>query len=489
MRFLVVGGGNVSLTKYKSCPEVQSLVNRGTDKGQRSTQALQEVQLSIPETITEQDVVEEFRRLIAQNGGESVYISSLCGRFLQRFRKPVTNIINSRPADFLRKHADIFELVGGGNVRLRTGPELGPPNERQEPPVPPTAIPAPPPLPPPPGGPPQQQLGGGGRPEVSAFDDAFCYEFLRDVAPADYATVLLARARNLSQLLQERSFLRLEEILIGGAIGKNLVVRGPREEAELILFVNGMPDSGHDQWLPHMLEALLAMLEMALGSKAQGFRTMGGPTAELVLIGDPHGGGKGVGPIPDLVVSLILAPVPRSRNLLLQQICDAPAADQRYLTPSLAKDAFYLVNNQPTDVRAAMQMIRWWCGQQSWNSPLTKPPGYLLELLVVFCAERSKVGPGQPISGPAALVKAFFELCASLPTLWILWDGTGVALFEVSEVNSDLLRQAPLVVDPVNPCINVADPAYFDCSELVAQATREGPGGFFEVGDPAQRRL
>merc|ERR1719362_1627548 len=50
---------------------------------------------------------------------DSVYISSLCGRFLQRFKKPVTAIINCKPAEFLRRYPDTFVMTGGGNVGLR----------------------------------------------------------------------------------------------------------------------------------------------------------------------------------------------------------------------------------------------------------------------------------------------------------------------------------------------------------------------------------
>lgn len=276
---------------------------------------------------------------------------------------------------------------------------------------------------------------------------------------------------------------------MGGAIGKGLAVRGPQEEVELVLYVNGMPDSDHDKVLPHVLETLLAVLEMALGGKAQGFRTAGGPCAELTLNGDPSGGGKGLGPIPNLNVRLTIAPVPGGRQSVLQCIRTAPAVDQRYLTPGLAQESLDLIRRQPEDAQRAMRLLRWWSAQQAWSSPAVRPPSYLLELLALFCAEHSKTGPGQPISGSAALVEATLDLCASLPNLWVLWHGTGVALFEVTEVNPDLLQQAPLVVDPVNPGVNVAD---FDCSELAARSARGQAGAgrlaaFLDV--PAKAKL
>merc|ERR1719389_861442 len=75
-----------------------------------------------PEEVTEMHIVEEFQRLIEADATKTVYISSLCGRFLQRYKKPVTAIINNeRPADFLRRYPDIFVMTGGGHVGARRG--------------------------------------------------------------------------------------------------------------------------------------------------------------------------------------------------------------------------------------------------------------------------------------------------------------------------------------------------------------------------------
>lgn len=117
--FVIVGAGNVTLKKYEALPEVARLIDKPSTRAPRAPKPAEEVQLPVPETITEQHVVDEFRRLILSDAAESVYISSLCGRFLQRFKKPVTAVIPCKPAEFLRKYPDIFVMTGGGNVGLR----------------------------------------------------------------------------------------------------------------------------------------------------------------------------------------------------------------------------------------------------------------------------------------------------------------------------------------------------------------------------------
>ena len=113
--FLIVGAGNVTLQKYRHLPEVQRLLDKPSSKALRIAKAAEEAQLPIPEVVTEAHVVDEFRRLILNDGSdnvrESLYISSLRGRFLQRFKKPVTAIINCKPAEFLRRYPDRVSYV------------------------------------------------------------------------------------------------------------------------------------------------------------------------------------------------------------------------------------------------------------------------------------------------------------------------------------------------------------------------------------------
>jgi hypothetical protein len=115
-KFMLCGGGNVTTKKFANAPEVLELLDQqGSAKASRMTKAAEDNQAFMPpEDITEQDIVDEFKRLIEADQTRTVYISSLCGRFLQRFKKPVTALIDDRPADFLRKFPDIFVMMVAG---------------------------------------------------------------------------------------------------------------------------------------------------------------------------------------------------------------------------------------------------------------------------------------------------------------------------------------------------------------------------------------
>merc|ERR1719174_1138716 len=62
--FIIVGAGNVTLKKYEHLPDVQRLLDKPSSKAQLISKAAEEAQLPVPENITEQHVVDEFRRLI-----------------------------------------------------------------------------------------------------------------------------------------------------------------------------------------------------------------------------------------------------------------------------------------------------------------------------------------------------------------------------------------------------------------------------------------
>merc|ERR1711908_23712 len=116
---MIVGAGNVTLRKYQHLPEVAELLGKHShskpiSKAERKAKAAEVAEMPVPDDLSEADVVEEFRRCILDDAAESVYISSLCGRFLARFKKPVTAIIDCKPAEFLRKYPETFVMTGGG---------------------------------------------------------------------------------------------------------------------------------------------------------------------------------------------------------------------------------------------------------------------------------------------------------------------------------------------------------------------------------------
>jgi hypothetical protein len=122
--FIWLSSGNVALSKYREDKAVQHELKLLDDQPKcvRVKAAAAEAALPVPEKVTEEDVVRYMIGLLKENEDrDSIYISALCGRFMQRFRKPVTEIVGCKPTDFLKRHKEIFYLEKGGHVKLVDG--------------------------------------------------------------------------------------------------------------------------------------------------------------------------------------------------------------------------------------------------------------------------------------------------------------------------------------------------------------------------------
>lgn len=448
-RFLVIGGGNVSLPRYRHHPEVLSLVKRGL-KTERTSRALQQEDTPqpLPAAASERDVVQEFCRLIEEEGTGTAYISSLCSQFLRRHRRPVTAIIKCRPADLFRKYPEVFELMGGGYVRLRTG-HVNLPTEGQDPEPQPTA----------PTDGISASLGGHAPAGRELLDDKTCRQVLQRIAPPGFCEACLVRVRQLCKLLAERCFLSVVGFVISGTVGQGVAARGTAD-AEVALLVEGLPEEEPDELLAHLLEALLAVVEMAPGVRACGRRGCGsGAWAELVLEGGPGAEGEALGTLAaaatELPVSLRLLPARGS----------AGGAEATV-------DATDVVARQPEAVKEAICLLRWWASQQRWRSPRAVPPGRLLELIAIHAAQQLTVEDGTTPATCARVLERALELCASAPSLRLAGTGTDTAPHGPVDIRPQPPPQAPLVPDPASPHTNIADPAVFDAAELAERSAK-----------------
>merc|ERR1719420_2661740 len=228
-KFLLCGGGNVTLKSFSNKDVVKNLLDvQGSAKATRITKAAEDNQAFVPpEDVTEEHIVEEFRRLITIDATETVYISSLCGRFLQRYKKPVTAIIDERPADFLRRFPDIFVMMGGGHVGLRE--VLGPDVE---------SVPAAPREP-------KRPLE-----ETKALDqdvikrlmltDDMLLEVHGRIAHWDVYHSAVREVKKLCEVLEANSFLAVQDVVMGGPVGKGVVTKDTLQ-ATVALFVKQLP--------------------------------------------------------------------------------------------------------------------------------------------------------------------------------------------------------------------------------------------------------
>mmetsp|Transcript_107934 Transcript_107934/g.168697 ORF Transcript_107934/g.168697 Transcript_107934/m.168697 type:complete len:746 (-) Transcript_107934:103-2340(-) len=450
--FLIVGAGNVTLKKYESMPEVSRLLDKPSSKAkaQRISKAAEEAQLPVPDNATEQDVVDEFRRLILSDAQDCVYISSLCGRFLQRFKKPVTQIITCKPAEFLRRYPDIFVMTGGGNVGLREvlGPDA-------------VSVPPPPPR----------------MPKVSRDEDkVLTAEALQQISLNDnvYQDIhgLLAQGVSYQAVVQQlmtvcrqvegASFLALEEVVLGGAAGKGLLTNGP--QAEIVLFVRQLPYRNFAQWLPHILETLAPVLEYQLSSSnAEKFK-VDKDNVHFVLAA---AGGK------ELPVKVFLSPLFKNHGHLLESIKATPPAERFYFYPAMVKERNEFVGRQTQQTKILIRLLTWWGSKQRWSSAMSTPSEWLIELVVIHAVHQLKQGNKKGGSSDfeiSDMVTRVLEIFANFETIKVLWADTGAALYSPQDIWRPLLSHEPLFMDPLNPYCNLADVNFFDCHELVAAA-------------------
>jgi len=448
--FLIVGAGNVTLKKYEHVQEVQRLLDKPASKAQRIAKAAEEAQLPVPEIVSEEHVVQEFRRLILNDGTDSVYISSLCGRFLQRFKKPVTTIINCKPAELLRRYPDIFVMTGGGNVGLR---EVLGPDAVSVPPPPPRV--------------PKALRDESTLPNEMVERIQLTAEVYHKIHARITTVILAAVVRRIMVLfrqIESGSFLALEEVVLGGAAGKGLLTSGPA--AEIVLVVRQLPLKNFGQWLPHIFETLVATLEFQLKGCRPGSFKVERDHINFTLVGDEG---------PEIPLQVYVAPSVASRESLIGSIRAAPPAERFYFYPSMAKQRNEFIGRQTSQTKLVIRLVTWWSSKQTWSTSFSTPSDWLLELVVVHtCLHPDNVNLDLP-----ELMDCVLCALAKIEVAKVTWTDIGVAAYELDEIWKPLLTHEPLVMDPLNPYCNVADVNNFDAHELVAAAQQSGRLGCF----------
>lgn len=445
--FLMVGAGNVTLKRFESLPEVQKFMDKPSSKAQRMAKAAEEAQLPVPEVISERHVVEEFRRLILADGLQCVYISSLCGRFLQRFKKPVTGIINCKPAEFLRRYPDIFVMTGGGNVGLRE--VLGPDAVSVPPPPPrmPKSAQAHDPSP--------EDLSG-----IELTDDVY-REIHAHCMKGSSVQAIVERLTPICQKMKQASFLALEEVVLGGAAGKGLF--STSTAGEVVLFVRQLPFKSFCEWLPHILETLAPVMEYQLATEhAEHFKVEKDHVSFTIRGGDF-----------DLPVKVFLSPVFKDRAHLLACLHDANPAERSYFYPAMIKERNEFVSKESEETKVLIQLMSIWLSKLGLHGT-SAPTDWMFELLVIhICRQLKKPEKEEPKFDMAEMVINALETFAHFETLKVSWVDTKDARYAFEDIWKPLLSHTPLLMDPLNPFCNLADMNCFDSRRFAAAAGNE----------------
>merc|ERR1719401_3387392 len=126
----------------------------------------------------------------------------------------------------------------------------------------------------------------------------------------------------------------------------------------------------------------------------------------------------------------------------------------------LSKERTKFVSRQPASVKNTIRLMKWWRDQQQWSGKMTFPSDEVLELATIYSSIQTK-----PADQKTAIANVM-SLLSQFSRLRVVWS----YFYNKDDVSPPLLRQRPLLMDPTNPYLNVADPQKFDATELMELA-------------------
>jgi len=350
-----------------------------------------------------------------------------------------------RPAEFLEKERDLFALAGRGQVALRSvmGEQQKPTRETQ------------------PRAPPRQQReeakvvqartpvdSDPSDTQVSESADSQQYLDLHNtISGRSFNSKVAQTLNDIVDVVTEKSFMNIAQVVKGGSVGKGTAISGTTD-AEVVFFLKGLPKGQHSKWLPSLLKAVAGVLTEHL--------TTGHGVEDICTTDDSvHMKVKGC-----VEVDLRFSPDFETYTEVIQAMGQQRPDTRKHFDTALVKEQVQFVSKQPGQVKVTMRLLKWWRNQQRWSSPLTTPSDDVLELIAVYSALQTKPGDQRMAVANAMSLMARFQ------ELRIVWSN----YYEKEDIWSPLLQQRPLLMDPVNPFLNVADPQTFDASELMSLA-------------------
>jgi hypothetical protein len=401
-------------------------------------------------------VTAEVEAILKATPSGSMDTKELCSRFVQKFNVPLASVAGCKPSEFFAKEKDLFQVSGRGRVSLRGAVPKSPPWEKNAAyPGPGATPPAAAPVAPwaakdeeaPPG------LGGWESAQAEALaapgaaESQQYVELHNKICGRAFNSKITQALSDAVEALSEASFLDIDHVTKGGSVGKGTAISG-LADAEAVFFLKGLPPTGQERWLPPLLRAAAGVLSETLG-EGRGFDCI--QAAEDSV----HMRVKGL-----LSLNIRFSPVFGNYGKTIQVLGEQGPDARRFYATSLVDERTQFIARQPGQVKVTIRLLKWWRDQQEWSGKLVRPTDEVLELLAVYSAVQTKpTDQRMAIANVMSLMSRFDELR-------IVWSN----YYSKNDVWAPLLRQRPLLMDPVNPFINIADAQSFDARELMALA-------------------
>jgi 2'-5'-oligoadenylate synthetase/2'-5'-oligoadenylate synthase-like protein len=400
-------------------------------------------------------VADQLEQILRENG-PTMEVTALCSKFIQKFHVSVANVVQMRPLDFIMREKTKFALVGNNMVTLKEfekqekakaeGSALRMARSRSPQAARPTPAPwskqeAPKrrsPSPPRAARPVTQQ--------IEQNEDLY-QELHTKISSRSFNSRVAQALTSIKEIVEQHCFLNVVDVVKGGSVGKGTAITDC-EDAELVFFVKGLPTEGHQKWMAPLLRSVKATLSLNFPSDMLASMECTDDSVRM----DVKGG---------LVVNVRFSPAFENYVETVQALGMLGPYARKPFEPSFVKERTQFVAKQPGHVKVTMRLMKWWRDQQAWSCPLTTPSDYVLELIVIYAAQQcGKVAQAQMIANCMSLLARFDQLR-------VVWSN----YYDPSDVWSPLMLQKPLLMDPVNPFTNVADPQDFDARELMAFAS------------------
>lgn len=385
-------------------------------------------------------VTDEIVQLLKGSNG-SMEVKDLTSKFVQKFNVSMLSITGMKPVEFFSKHRNLF-TVSGRIVSLKGAepvrPAIAPWDSKKEKTV---AMP-------PPG---LEAECAPEMPETEHVENQQYLDLHNRICGRSFNSKVAQTLSDIVDAVTRTTFLNIEKVVKGGSIAKGSAITGV-SDAEIVFFVYGVPQAGHDKWLPSLLRATHGVLTEHLSNEHG---------VEGLCITDDSVQMKVKGII---TVDLRFSPVFDSFAKVIQTIGNQGPEVRKHYTPSLVQERTQFIAKQPGHVKVTIRLLKWWRDQQEWSSKLLRPSDEILELLAVYSAVQSK-----PADQRIAVANVML-LLSQFNDLQIVWSN----YYGKEDVWSPLLRQRPLLMDPTNPFVNIADAQFFDAREMMklAQTTR-----------------
>jgi len=264
------------------------------------------------------------------------------------------------------------------------------------------------------------------------------------ISPRSFQGRIAQSVDAIKEAILERGFLNIAAIAKGGSVGRGTAIVGGAD-AELVVFLRGLPHAARN-WQEPLLRMMEGAFSPVLEDHAKGIHI----TEDSLRMSLKD----------DITLDIRFRQDFGGYEHAVQALGACGPLSRKFFEPCFVAERGDFIAKQPPEVKTAMRLLKWWRDQQPWSCALTRPADVLLELGVIYAAQQCPEVSVRRLVAQALLTLSRFD------QLRVVWSN----YYKLEDVWSPLLLQRPLLMDPVNPFSNIADPQDFDPREMIPLA-------------------